>query len=1752
MDSLPGEDPTLPVDFNSSANICTLLDVAEGGGQDHYSGSSGFDSCADDRLSLNKVRTMKDFEKNIELKVEVESLKHDLQEKQNLLVKASKAVESLAGDSGSKIQRLKEDGLKQLQETEDFLNQKIHLLEKEVRNAKAEVEQISSLLNQEQIQRMATEEKLSAIEPQYTKGVVELEDRDRIIEQMNLTLKSKEAFILQLEKQVSATLPCERCMEKKNSNGKDCVFNKDSSNWDLLENENPAGMEVVLNVGSEAFEKSRITMCELQRKLKERDNVTNELQQKLQEKEAELGLQVKNGFKRDKTIQGLTLAIKTKDKENDELLNEIENLKAALAKARESSHKAQLQNVKGVEDYQAILMEKENLLTKQQASTMEKESANRKLLATLKDKDQELKDLQQEREQLAGDLNEAQQQKSQSDRTINDLRNQLEKLHSETLEKENTLQLHYSVILNEHNQRFQSQELAIKHVTAELNQVKEFQESKEKHNIEEKGEQPDATDYKREMGQLKNKLDVTEELVNKLNLAIEEKDLELQQLLNRCKTIQQSKEDLAQKHAYAIKEKDFIITELQQLLKSREMEGEKESEYRQLIRTLKAEQEMYSQLIKSVKDSGSLQKELDTITALRQRLKADIQANQDLRRILEEQIKAARCRENETFSFLGDQTSYLSICLREDIADYNIDHLSVEELRGKVTELLLLIREMQSNTNLKKDSEHASVFHTKDTQTVAYSESALFEKSEVGWNSGEKVALTHQHHTPTRENILLDHSSILRAENSQDMSLMTEEITEAPSQCQGLNVIGENGNVAKPFSTEDEHESRLKPLPVNQRENFHDTEKSFIDLNDMNVEHLRNIVVQLRRELQDLKRNTALAAAQKVELPYSVDDTSSLLNICKHQAFEFGKDNAEDMEIMQDCKKMDSDSKTAQITLESGKSDQIEMQRITPGKNTFKKSRKKSRIPVPLCSSSRTKHDVVTPISSAAQDFITLQKELEIAKIQNQKFTEKLHSAEIEIEKLKTNDVLRKDMRTLSQLDNSNKQERDPDEQLFAEDNMCSNLSSLKEMHEENVNVKQEMCYNDHHAMDAQDEINNDLGGIGARLDNYYAECANETEEQLLQTHVSQMEHEFQREQEGADQTCRTESKCKDTSLSSYDLLVQSQARELSSQREQMKESHSLCVVCSKNLTNMVKAFEELLLASDVDYYVAEGFREQLNQSITLIKKLEYKLGHGELSSDAEVNVGDFIQRYDTDIHNRGRYDQQPFGNKSAVPPARRLQSEAEISEIIYVGSPYLNQETVTRDPDNLTTLPQELPQNLLIEHLEEIRKLRQRLEESIKTNDMLRKQLERQITETEQGSAYNVYKVEQHSELTSDMYHLRKQNEAFQFLLAKESRDKENEGLRETLSKKNILIEHLTRECDCVKTDNEKLQKILCEKENEIGHLNQELGSNRKQLARQQSELTLQQHQLSEHDQLLRSLRIELKVYEHLNEKVKRKTGIKATQPDAEKNTAGQRSKDKLNSLDLSELLAEIQRLRVQLERSIKVSHALHQKLKDQLSREPQENISVKCYLKGNSTQHIERYRTFQDEEDVYSDNSADSSSSTPSRLVPGHRMWADKRGRHVLGLVEDYSALRKQIVEGRSILSDLVANLEHGVKTSSFKIPDDFGNLFYEKVNRTQQSLEEANRLMKLLWRVSLPVHIQGSYRINQDEEMKMEIARLGKKLFEQEKKFSGTMKRLCSENQMKENIERVILEQLALTHEVLKKARGNLEMQPYENHQ
>lgn len=137
-------------------------------------------------------------------------------------------------------------------------------------------------------------------------------------------------------------------------------------------------------------------------------------------------------------------------------------------------------------------------------------------------------------------------------------------------------------------------------------------------------------------------------------------------------------------------------------------------------------------------------------------------------------------------------------------------------------------------------------------------------------------------------------------------------------------------------------------------------------------------------------------------------------------------------------------------------------------------------------------------------------------------------------------------------------------------------------------------------------------------------------------------------------------------------------------------------------------------------------------------------------------------------------------------------------------------------------------------------------------------------------------------------------------------------------------------------------------------------------------------------------------------------------------------------------------------------------------------------------------------------SSSSGDSMSGAPARLVPGHRIWANGNGRHILGLIEDYSALRKQISDGRKLSRSLIAQLQECVQifrqSSSDKVllfviclvsvsgyndkkKIRLSVLFLQGIeeqrlksltgsmNTMQHVLEEAGRLLKLVWRVAVP---------------------------------------------------------------------------------
>ncbi|XP_061589722.1 CDK5 regulatory subunit-associated protein 2 isoform X1 [Cololabis saira] len=748
------------------------------------------------------------------------------------------------------------------------------------------------------------------------------------------------------------------------------------------------------------------------------------------------------------------------------------------------------------------------------------------------------------------------------------------------------------------------------------------------------------------------------------------------------------------------------------------------------------------------------------------------------------------------------------------------------------------------------------------------------------------------------------------------------------------------------------------------------------------------------------------------------------------------------------------------------------------------------------------------------------------------------------------------------------------------------------------------------------------------------------------------------------------------TSPARLDSLVQSQARELSQLRQQIKESRRLGSMQRWQLEELNKAFKELLHAGEVDCYMGEVVKEQLDKSLSILDRLEGRLDKGEPPLDKEdVAALELSRRLAKELQEKNRliqslqsqirgqslsshhsshtdlyhtdrtcsshhssptahvHQHQPDWAGAAVPPgggaeeegasghgeaASRLQglhrengrlqeqlrsseelnatlrSELDLHQSIMAQNSSHHQEQDTgqvsgpqteahrQDRDigsqkNAVEVPPTMNSDLLAEHLQEIRALRQRLEESIRINDRLREQLEKRLAEVEKDPAATnifIHGNEDQGQLANEVRFLWEQNQALQDQLNMGSRDKqkENEKLRETVARRTAKLEQSRKDCEALRQENSRLKERLEQSSQEHSVLQDSLRSSKEEQQRLQCEVKLQKQQLADSKRLLQSLRVEIKVYEKMkNDLTKHKESGDATPPPVTDASSG--------SVDLRELLSEIRHLRVQLERSIQTNTALRQKLEEQLFRGPNRsetiNInymlsspdekglspgregcdpqrhSLQIHKEDNSVLYDVQHYGHSEVDGSVGSSSGDSVSSAPFRLVPGHRMWASRNGRHVLGLIEDYNALRKQISEGQKLSRSMDDQLQECLHTLNQQGSDKVLEQQYLKslsssTNTIQQVLGEAGGLLKLLWRVSLPAGYGAGENANnqQDDLLKNEIARLRNRLSQQERMLSGAVKRLRTTNQLKEGMERVIIDQLSLTHGVLKKARGNLE--------
>ncbi|XP_023390611.1 myomegalin [Pteropus vampyrus] len=92
--------------------------------------------------------------------------------------------------------------------------------------------------------------------------------------------------------------------------------------------------------------------------------------------------------------------------------------------------------------------------------------------------------------------------------------------------------------------------------------------------------------------------------------------------------------------------------------------------------------------------------------------------------------------------------------------------------------------------------------------------------------------------------------------------------------------------------------------------------------------------------------------------------------------------------------------------------------------------------------------------------------------------------------------------------------------------------------------------------------------------------------------------------------------------------------------------------------------------------------------------------------------------------------------------------------------------------------------------------------------------------------------------------------------------------------------------------------------------------------------------------------------------------------------------------------------------------------------------------------------------------------------------------------------------------------------------------------------RALDEATSLLTVFWRAALPGSGSGSGG-EAGEAVQRELLELRTELSRQESLLQSTAERLQSTTQQKESLEQFIFSQLTRTHDVLKKARTNLEV-------
>ncbi|XP_015278052.1 PREDICTED: myomegalin [Gekko japonicus] len=517
------------------------------------------------------------YRRNIELKVEVESLKKELQEKQQNLDKAWEAAESLSVQNEAEICHQQE-----AERACESLEKKIQLLQEEAQSARTEVERMSALAEAEkerclELSKQLTEYSKKQDETRERTNAynVTLAEKDKRIEELTWQLNDKEKLLMLLSREK------QNLLHRLNKIQEMEVQNSWEDQQQLTWCDSSTGKQA-----------SDFSNAELLEKIHHFDANNTLLQEKLNEMDFELKSAQQTSQRQDHKIQNLNETLKSKEIESEELYRVIEGQNETITKLQDILHRTQLGQLQVSEGasssqqkQQMALLELQNTLFLTQLEAQQMQRARQQ-------KERQLAEEKRATQLLETWLQEEQQQKEAAWKHNWELRATLQQLQTE-LQNKNwqcwTLEREKSLAIKGQEQKIKQLNYCLAYKEQLVQECKELLQYHQ--NLDKSPASAAAVMVQKLQQRIKDRDAALEQAVDEKFHVLEEKEQELQRLHWSLREREHDLEGLRR----ILSDNETTIQGLESMLKAKGLEMEQLSATCRNFQWLKEEVEAKAQ-----------------------------------------------------------------------------------------------------------------------------------------------------------------------------------------------------------------------------------------------------------------------------------------------------------------------------------------------------------------------------------------------------------------------------------------------------------------------------------------------------------------------------------------------------------------------------------------------------------------------------------------------------------------------------------------------------------------------------------------------------------------------------------------------------------------------------------------------------------------------------------------------------------------------------------------------------------------------------------------------------------------------------------------------------------------------------------------------------------------------------------------------------------------------------------------------------